>query len=427
MKKILVLITAVISISGISQGQLTIIQYPSPEEYCYAAGTEFITETEGFLVMVWDDGIPTPGGGCYAQYYLTYDGGQNWEFLSQSSFEAKNGSIRFIEDNEEGEYYFGYIAGDYSVVGSYNTVSGSFNGYLSTPSAYLIDGGIGMDGSYYYIIRYWAKGIRYGLWKVMDNRGSEELFSSTDSLLLQEPFFTSSSEGFIRFNLSETGPDGILHTIDSGATFDILYTNDSLTFTNMVFRNDEEGYVTTLQGYLLKTIDGGNNWETLPLLPGTGLYSITFLDNLTGYCGGNNGTIFKTIDEGVTWQQQIMPELINIRKIMMSGESKGFLQAEFYTYLLDVSSGITESSNHYGIFPNPATDKITVRSGLFPGESDIEVELFDLTGEKVEKTLNLPASDQSAVDVSDLPSGFYLIRLTTGDKLLYSGKVLILR
>jgi hypothetical protein len=72
-----------------------------------------------------------------------------------------------------------------------------------------------------------------------------------------------------------------------------------------------------------------------------------------------------------------------------------------------------------GSFPNPARSQATVRFAIPEQTSgDVQLELYDLLGRQVK---TIPAAETSGrveqtLDVSDLPSGTYLLRLSAGSQ-----------
>lgn len=78
--------------------------------------------------------------------------------------------------------------------------------------------------------------------------------------------------------------------------------------------------------------------------------------------------------------------------------------------------GVSENTlaSEFTIYPNPTSDYIYVRS-----KSKIDgVEIFDMNGRKVNAEL---LNDK--INIQQLPSAFYLMKITTGDKT-YSRKIL---
>ncbi|MBU2652331.1 MAG: right-handed parallel beta-helix repeat-containing protein [Bacteroidetes bacterium] len=93
-----------------------------------------------------------------------------------------------------------------------------------------------------------------------------------------------------------------------------------------------------------------------------------------------------------------------------------------------INPGINEQNNKQtltlNLYPNPAVSVLTVSYGTFtqnsinelgiPNDQDMEVTIFDLRGSRV-SSFSLPGSykskNQFTLDVSDLPSGIYSVRL----------------
>jgi len=62
------------------------------------------------------------------------------------------------------------------------------------------------------------------------------------------------------------------------------------------------------------------------------------------------------------------------------------------------------------IFPNPATDKLTITSGELPVTS---IEIFDVFGKKVASNHLIISSSNQTIDISYLNSGIYLVKIIT--------------
>lgn len=75
-----------------------------------------------------------------------------------------------------------------------------------------------------------------------------------------------------------------------------------------------------------------------------------------------------------------------------------------------------ESDNRYGIYPNPATDSFTVSGGDVEG-----IELFSGNGQKILE------SEQQIVDVQNVKSGIYLVKINSNDGLKSVKKLRIVK
>ena len=84
----------------------------------------------------------------------------------------------------------------------------------------------------------------------------------------------------------------------------------------------------------------------------------------------------------------------------------------------DVVTGISNVSNNENIqlFPNPASDKITISSGKSI-ESNVFVNIIDVAG-RVAQTASfnhLTANAQQSIDISKLAKGVYFVKINSAN------------
>ena len=65
------------------------------------------------------------------------------------------------------------------------------------------------------------------------------------------------------------------------------------------------------------------------------------------------------------------------------------------------------------MFPNPATDKVTIRIGQLAAKGNVRAELRDVTG-KLVKSININ-KEETDVDVSEIAPGAYLLNIFSGE------------
>jgi hypothetical protein len=126
------------------------------------------------------------------------------------------------------------------------------------------------------------------------------------------------------------------------------------------------------EGIIVKTTDGGTSWIELTSGTSKALYAVYFPKADTGYAVGENGTILKTINGG--------------------------------------GVGIYETSDdqtHFKIYPNPASELISVESPVIPGNTRLTVS--DLQG-RVLKEMEIMGL-KTQIGIRDLPSGIYFLRV----------------
>lgn len=161
------------------------------------------------------------------------------------------------------------------------------------------------------------------------------------------------------------------------------------------------------------------------------------------YNSGNGNTytvdgIWSWSTDGSTWSSvydDIMPDDI----VVSGGGTVWFHVAPYFagetgTYLLDLdiqrgaNVGIDEDPalGAITVHPNPAKDKLTIDLNGFPGTMET-VQLIDMQGRTIlDKSSSSSVGDRAVVDLSDVPEGAYLLRLST-DKGVRNERLIIAR
>ena len=67
-----------------------------------------------------------------------------------------------------------------------------------------------------------------------------------------------------------------------------------------------------------------------------------------------------------------------------------------------------ELTSSFEIYPNPVLDKLHIDA-----DTDADIEIYNIKGQQVYKSTRLQACEQQSIDVSDLDSGVYLVRIRT--------------
>ena len=97
------------------------------------------------------------------------------------------------------------------------------------------------------------------------------------------------------------GSNKVYYSPDGGETFQIqtLPENSGIS-SSIIMKTNQEGYVVTFFGDIVKTENGGTTWTILHE-PGGGLNSVHFPPNsTTGYACGSNGKIYSFTNSSIT-------------------------------------------------------------------------------------------------------------------------------
>jgi hypothetical protein len=100
---------------------------------------------------------------------------------------------------------------------------------------------------------------------------------------------------------------------------------------------------------------------------------------------------------------------------------------EQVTEYTGTASGINEvlNNNQFNIVPNPANDLVAIQL-LGLTDSDIQIELLDLTGRKIQTSSILQGSTIAFFDTSKLYNGEYIVKISNGNSVI-SKKLIIVK
>jgi hypothetical protein len=77
----------------------------------------------------------------------------------------------------------------------------------------------------------------------------------------------------------------------------------------------------------------------------------------------------------------------------------------------------------FSVYPNPSQGKFEIKDEKLKTK---KAEIFNLFGEKVFDSA-VSISDNSAIDISEQPSGIYLLRITDEKGIVHSQKLILTR
>ncbi len=192
-------------------------------------------------------------------------------------------------------------------------------------------------------------------------------------------------------------------------------------------------YLAVLVGitsHVLRTTDYGNTWVGLDST-GNGFANnptkIIAVDSLTGYIyAGTYAGVYRSTDDGATWGlfgSGLPNSVVDGMAIQYSSDvlrvathGRGAWQVNLLTGIASPSlppSTFAVSQN----YPNPFNPTTTIRYSI-PQASNVEIDIYNVLGEKVETLLKgfQPQGDHIvAFDASRLPSGVYFYTIRFGD------------
>lgn len=240
-------------------------------------------------------------------------------------------------------------------------------------------------------------------------------------------FFVDNNHGWISGRQPNGNPAGLIkRTIDGGATWTDTQTYALLM--DVFFINQNVGWTVGKEGHYYKTIDGGVNWEWTDTGYEETLRNVEFMDENEGWmCAGyDNIFVLHSVDGGNTWEEQCIPNEKYVYAFDFIDENNGWAVGNgvFHTNnggTVGKKENKIISGNHFTISPNPCKDIINIDFRQ-PLGTEFTVQVFNMNGQIVKST-NLHSLSMTTLDVSDIPSGLYLIQIHIADKI-YSEKIL---
>jgi photosystem II stability/assembly factor-like uncharacterized protein len=163
----------------------------------------------------------------------------------------------------------------------------------------------------------------------------------------------------------------ILHSKDSGLTWEIQKSPTQNALFRVRFTNPKSGWISGSYGAILHTTDGGQSWRTQPSGTSEHLFGLTFVNEQAGWTVGSRGTILQTRDGGSSWDDASLAEDLTFSDVAFPTATKGWIAGEFGAIFhtanggkswmkqkspVEVSFASGESRNLFALlFPEPET------------------------------------------------------------------------
>jgi hypothetical protein len=160
-------------------------------------------------------------------------------------------------------------------------------------------------------------------------------------------------------------------------------------------------------------IVASSGWDIVTKQLGTGLYELIGMRN-----GGDSlcatlqifQDIIDTGEETVT----IQPDPLDAAMLASCEEDKTTFQLPYGCGIQTISNFMwTGKLPEFTIYPNPVENSITIQSSI--SSSNVQCNLFDQLGRSVlqRKELDFSGDKKVTLDVSNIPSGIYILRMET--------------
>ncbi len=342
--------------------------------------------------------------GHFGTIIKTIDGGNNWYDIPSPNT-MNYWKVQFISDS------IGYISGGGGSL-LYTNDQGETWELQNTGvnfginKVYFLTDSVGWAVGFYGTIR--RTNNQGNTWEDMSINQIDEYSAIT---------FINDSIGYL------TGNSILYRTTNGGETWDdISFTN--VYITDILFVNDQIGWLCGEDGLLYKTEDGGVNWFPKNSNIDEWLHDVFFIDSDKGWAVGRHGKVIYTVDGGENWIPYANPVESNhhLISIDFEGENHGWACASdgvIIKYSQDTTLTLPNYlSEEVTVYPNPTQSALYIN---YTNQIQIlKVELYDINNQLV----NTYNSNNPVLDVSTLPSGVYLLKIS-GLKGEYVEKIIL--
>ena len=201
-----------------------------------------------------------------------------------------------------------------------------------------------------------------------------------------------------------------------------------MTLNSVFFTDSNIGFLAAggcgeigCYGGIYKSTDGGLNWypQNVPIYTPT-LRSVYFINEDIGYAVGDFGSIINTTDGGTTWNILISGTYQDLYSVYFPDANTGYIVGDSGTILKTSNGalpvGIAEKNNSRSlkIYPNPASDRITIELSETGCDKHGTVSIYGMTGQEMIR--QQVEDSRFEINVGSLPAGIYFVRLINQDK-----------
>lgn len=255
--------------------------------------------------------------------------------------------------------------------------------------------------------------------------GGLNYFPLICSLTVYNGIFLDSMNGWV------AGYGGVARSTNGGLNWSGYAITNEYRIQNIYFANLNTGWCCSFSGKIFKSTDSGANWSVQLTSNNDLLFKIQFVNDNTGWIVGDSGSIYKTTNSGTNWFRQNSPATGRLRGIFMLSATEGWISGEKYIlYTTDGGGPIgiqtinTEIPENFSLsqnYPNPFNPSTKIRFSIpIAGQRhaiNTIMIIFDVLGREVAFPVNeelKPGIYEIDFDGSQLPSGVYYYRLTSG-------------
>jgi len=241
------------------------------------------------------------------------------------------------------------------------------------------------------------------------NNGSNTTIMQTTDYVFDSDtrmYFLNDSTGFV---ICKNFMDNaiILKIENYGVSWEQSYFLPQKTeFRDLIFTDENTGYVVGTNGIILKTTDQGDSWFNTATIPNGDWNSIDFSEGIL-HVVGDHGQYINSDDAGQTWSDHSLLLPANLIYTRFFDGGRGYIlneNGELFSNFPPPGISEIDPDIEFKIYPNPVEDILNIK--LNNTKIDFQIEIIDLTGKVVMQDEN-----KEKLLISHLKEGIYFMKI----------------
>lgn len=163
----------------------------------------------------------------------------------------------------------------------------------------------------------------------------------------------------------------VLHTVDSGETWQKVTVPTEKKELYGIDFIDETGWIVGDEGLILKTEDDGKSWTKQSAGTNLPLFNVDFRDKRFGVAVGSKGTILRTENGGLTWEKLNSPATKSLLRVNFINDKTGWIVGNDGMILRTDDKGRTwikqdskTNESIYGLYSDKRNSWVVGKKGL---------------------------------------------------------------
>ncbi|HSD64910.1 MAG TPA: YCF48-related protein [Ignavibacteriaceae bacterium] len=237
------------------------------------------------------------------------------------------------------------------------------------------------------------------------------------------------------------GQGAVVMSVDGGTGWGLTILGQNIFFYSTSFINGSTGWAVgsslATGNVIIHSTDYGFVWSAQSAPTTEQLFGVSFASLTTGFAVGTGGAIIYTTNGGITWLNSVSGTFQTLSAVAFIDTIRGIAVGDGGTILKSSAGGpvkVVEERNpqpyNFSLeqnYPNPFNPSTQINYSI-PEDGFVSLKLYNLLGKEIAEPVNgivKAGKHRFTFNASSLPSGVYLYRLETNNKVMVKKMMLI--